>query len=154
MLDRMFPSRLLSLLAVAVIAAAAAAADIKPADSSTPLFRIFASIPMKPGDSVHSTQLTFDDKHPLLVLRSVSNLQLARDDKSVLITLTPADAKKFADITRKYNQGLLLLEGDGRVLEAMHVTAPIVTGIIGFKHPEEGAVAEYLRRRFRISEFK
>jgi hypothetical protein len=154
MLDRMFPSRLLSLLAVAVIAAAAAAADIKPAGSSTPLFRIFASIPMKAADSAHSTQLTFDDKHPLLVLRSVSNLQLARDDKSVLITLTPADAKKFADITRKYNQGLLLLEGDGRVLEAMHVTAPIVTGIIGFKHPEEGVVAEYLRRRFRIGEFK
>jgi hypothetical protein len=36
----------------------------------------------------------------------------------------------------------------------MHITAPIVNGIIGFKHPEDAAVAEYLRRRFRIGEFK
>ena len=150
----MCPSKLSSLLAVTVIAATAAAADIKPANPSTPLFRIFVPIPIKRPDSATRTNITFDDKHPLLVVRSVSNLQLGRDGKSVLITLTPADAKKFADITRKYNQGLLLLEADGRVLEAMHVTAPIVNGIIGFKHPEEGAVAEYLRRRFRLAEFK
>jgi hypothetical protein len=109
---------------------------------------------MRPRDSANRTQLTFDDKHPLLVVRSVSDLRLARDHKAVLITLTSADAKKFAEITRKYDQGLLLFEADSRVLEAMHITAPIVDGIIGFKHPEEGTVAEYLRRRFRIAEFK
>jgi hypothetical protein len=133
---------------------AAAHADITPADTSTPLFRIFAPIPMKPADSPVRTQVTFDDKHPLLVVRSVSDLRLARDEKGVLITLTSADTKKFAEITRKYDQGLLLFEADGRVLEAMHITAPIVNGIIGFKHPEEATVAEYLRRRFRIAEFK
>jgi hypothetical protein len=72
----------------------------------------------------------------------------------VLITLTSADTKKFAAITRRHNQGLLLFEADGRVLEAMHITAPIVHGITGFKYPKEAAVAEYLRRRFRIAEFK
>jgi hypothetical protein len=137
-----------------IFSAVAHGADIMPADTSRPLFRIFASIPMKPAGSASRTQLTFDDKHPLLVVRSVSDLRLARDQKGVLITLTPADTKKFAEITRKYSQGLLLLEANGRMLEALDITAPIVNGIIGFKHPEEAEVAEYLRRRFRIAEFK
>lgn len=98
--------------------------------------------------------VTFDDKHPLLVVRSVRDLRLARDGKGVLITLMSVDAGKFAEITRNYNQGLLLLEAENRVLEAMHVTAPITDGIIGFKYPDEAAVAEYLRRRFRLAEFK
>ena len=137
-----------------ILSAAAHGADVTPADTSTPLFRIFAPIPMKPADSAVPAQLTFDAKHPLLVIRSVSDLRLARDQRGVLITLTSADTKKFAEITRKYDQGLLLLEANGRVLSAMHVTAPVVNGIIGFKHPEEAAVAEYLRRRFRVGEFK
>jgi hypothetical protein len=134
--------------------AVAHGADIMPADTSRPLFRIFAPIPMKPAGSATRNQLTFDDKHPLLVVRSVSDVRLARDQKGVLITLTPADTKKFAEITRKNYQGLLLLEANGRMLEALHITAPIVNGMIGFKHPEEAEVAEYLRRRFRIAEFK
>jgi hypothetical protein len=109
---------------------------------------------MKPAGRDASVGVTFDDKHPLLIVRSVSDLRLARDGKGVLITLTPVDAQSFAAITRKYNQGLLLLETANRVLEAMHVTAPITDGIIGFKYPDEAAVAEYLRWRFRIAEFK
>ena len=34
------------------------------------------------------------------------------------------------------------------------ITAPIEDGYLGFKHPQEAAVAEYLRKRFRIAEFK
>ena len=137
-----------------IFSAVAHGADIMPADTSRPLFRIFAPIPMKLAGSATRNQLTFDDKHPLLVVRSVSDVRLARDQKGVLITLTPADTKKFAEITRKNYQGLLLLEANGRMLEALYITAPIVNGMIGFKHPEEAEVAEYLRRRFRIAEFK
>ena len=97
---------------------------------------------------------TFDDQHPLLVVSSVSDLLLARDKKGVLITLMPDDAKKFAAITRKYNDALLLLEADGQILQAMHITAPIVDGILGFKYPQDEQVAQYLRRRFCIAEFK
>ena len=80
---------------------------------------------------------------------------LARDRKGVLITLTPKDAKAFADITRKYNGSLLVLDADeGKALEVMHITAPITDGIIAFKHPHESAAAEYLRRRFRVAEFE
>jgi len=66
----------------------------------------------------------------------------------------PVDAQKFAAITRNYTQSLLLLETENRVLDAMYVTAPITDGIIVFKYPDEAAVAEYLRRRFRVGEFK
>ena len=109
---------------------------------------------MKPAGRDAATGVTFDDKHPLLVVRSVSDLRLARDGKGVFITLMPVDAQKFAAVTRKYNQGLLLLETENRVLDAMYVAAPITDGIIVFKYPDEAAVAEYLRRRFRVGEFK
>ena len=109
---------------------------------------------MKRATSAIGTQLAFDNKRPLLVVHSVSDLRLARDNKSVLITLTRADAKKFAEMTQKYNQGLLLFEAEGRVLEAMQITTPVVDGVLGFKYPDQAAVAEYLRRRFRIGEFR
>jgi len=149
---RAFTSSLI--LALVIIGTVSKAADISPADTNTPLFRIFAPIPMKRVTSAIGTQLTFDNKRPLLVVHSVSDLRLARDNKSVLITLTRADAKKFAEMTQKYNQGLLLFEAEGRVLEAMQITTPVVDGVLGFKYPDQAAVAEYLRRRFRIGEFR
>jgi hypothetical protein len=135
-----------------VIAASASAAEIKPPDPSKPLFRILRFQKIAPGGQ--RPVGTVDDQ-PLLVVWSVSDLVLARDQKGVLITLTPKDAKAFAEITRKYNGRLLALDaGEGHALEVMHITAPITDGIIGFKHPDEAATAEYLRRRFRIAEFK
>jgi hypothetical protein len=145
---------LLCALAATMVSTAVRAAEYKPADPRRPLCRIFAPIPMKTPRGTSREDVTFDDKHPLLVVHSVSDLGLARDNKGVLITLTPADAKKFAEITRKYNGRLLLLEAEGQILEAMHIIAPITDGIIGFKHPDQASAAAYLRRRFRIAEFK
>ena len=125
-----------------------------PVDRTKPLFRIFAPTPMSTPAGTARPHFTFDDQHPLFVVSSVSDLLLARDKKGVLITLTPDDAKKFAAITRKYNDALLLLEADGQILQAMHITAPIVDGILGFKYPQDEQVAQYLRRRFCIAEFK
>ncbi len=121
----------LSFVIVVFLLAVARAAEYAPSDPSKPLFSIFAPTPMKTPVDALRERVTFDDKHPLLVVRSVSDLLLAGDNKDVLITLTPEDAKKFAAITRSHNGGLLLLEAEGKILEAMHVTAPIVDGIIG-----------------------
>jgi hypothetical protein len=151
---RIFPGFALVICCCFSVLGAGVGAEIKPADPGTPLFRIFAPIPMKPAGRDSPTGVTFDNKHPLLVVRSVSDLRLARDGKGVLITLMPVDAQKFAAVTRKYTQGLLLLETENRVLDAMYVAAPITDGIIVFKYPDEAAVAEYLRRRFRVGEFK
>ena len=139
---------------MATFAAVVCAAEIKPTNPALPVFRIFAPVPAKAQTRSEPDQLTFDYKHPLLVVRSVIDVALGRDNKSVAIRLNPADAKKFAEITTAYKGRLLLLEGNGQVLSVLQITAPNVNGLIGFKHPEEGAVAQYLRRRFRLAEFK
>jgi hypothetical protein len=144
----------LCIVAAVSIAMPAGADEYFPADRTKPLFRIFASIAMPAPAGGAQPPFTFDDEHPLLVVYSVSDLMLARDNKGVLITLMPDDAKRFAEITRKYNGALLLLEADGQILQAMQISAPITNGIIGWKYPQEEQVAKYLRRRFHIAEFK
>jgi hypothetical protein len=142
--------RLVAMTAL-LFATLTSAAEIKPADSTKPLFQILHFQKIEAG--AQRPVGTVDDQ-PLLVIWSVSDLLLAPDRKGVLITLTPKDTKAFAGITRRYNGGLVLLEGNGSALQVMHITAPITDGVIGFKNPDERAVAEYLRRRFRIAEFK
>jgi hypothetical protein len=132
-----------------ILAGLASAAEISPADPSKPLFRVLRFQSLQGDDYPQGTV----DEQPLLVIWVVRNLRLASDNKGVLITLTSKDAKIFAAITRKY--GYLVLDaGEGHPIEAMHITAPITDGILGFKHPDEAAAAEYLRRRFRLAEFK
>lgn len=144
--------RAFTVFAVTLLAASALGADVKPHNASKPLFRVLA--PTKIEQSAKGPVLTVGGEHPLLVVWSVRDLLLGQDGKSVLITLHPQDAKIFAAATQKYNHGLLLLEGEGRVLEALQITAPIFDGVIGFKYPDNAAAAEYLRRRFRIGEFR
>jgi hypothetical protein len=144
--------RAFAVFAVILLATPAPGADVRPHDTSKPLFRVLA--PTKVEQSAKGPVLTVGGEHPLLVVWSVRDLSLGRDGKSVLITLQPNDAKLFAAATQKYNHGLLVLEGDGRVLQAMYVTNPVLNGVMSFKHPDDAAVAEYLRRRFRIGEFR
>jgi hypothetical protein len=150
----MRPGLLGSFAAMTTFAAVVHSAGPMPTNPTTPVFRIFAPVPVKGGANSAPDQLTFDDKHPLLVVRSVTDVVLGRDNKSVAIRLNPVDAKKFADISTAYKGRLLLLEGNGQVLSVLQITAPNINGLLGFKHPEEGAVAQYLRRRFRLAEFK
>ncbi len=126
------------------------AGEITPNNPAIPIFRVFIGIPPPGGGK----GMIFDEKHPLLTIRAVRDLGLGRDDKSVRITLTPDDARDLAFLTRKYDKGFLLLEAQGRVLTAIHVTRPIQDGVLGFKHPKDAVVAEYLRKRFRIGEFQ
>jgi hypothetical protein len=149
-LDLMRHSLFVALLA---ILASAAPADIKPADPSKPLFRILRFKTLhEAAREEENAKGEVDDEHPMLVVWKLRDVQLARDNKGVRMTLTPEDTRKFAAITSSY--GYLVFEGDDRPLEVLHITAPITDGIIGFKHPQEAAVAEYLRRRLRIGEFK
>lgn len=146
-------------LAIAALAATfpshLIAADIKPADSATPLFRIFQALPRKGAqENIHGPQVTLDDKRPLLVVWSVRDVRLAPDHKGVLLTLTEKDRKIFGALTHKYNQGLLLLESQGNILEAIHVTEPLENGMLEFRYPDDAAMAQYLRRRFKLAEFR
>jgi hypothetical protein len=142
------------LFALVALFASAAAGDVKAADSSKPLFRILKFKALRDAQRQRdNAKGEVDDEHPLLVVWKLRDVQLARDDKGVLMTLTPEDAKTFAAITRRF--GYLLFDtGEPRSMEVLHITAPVTDGVIGFKHPEEAAQAEYLRRRLRLDEFK
>ena len=138
------------LVLVLLAGVAFGAAEITPDNPAVPLFRVFIGIPPQGGGK----GMTFDEKRPLLTVRAVRELGLGRDDKSVQVTLTPDDARDLGLLTRKYDKGFLLLEAQGRVLTALHITKPIQNGVLGFKHPQDAVVAEYLRKRFRIGEFR
>ena len=133
--------------------ASRALGEITSAESGKPLFRILKFKTLRDEQRPEgNAKGEADDEHPLLVVWKLRDVRLGSDKKGVLMTLTPEDTKKFAAVTRKY--GNLIFDGDGRPIEALHITAPIVDGIIGFKHPQEAAAAEYLRRRLRLGEFK
>jgi hypothetical protein len=139
----------------ALLASSAFADEIRPVDASTPLFRIFQALPSKaaPGNT-KGPQVTMDDKRPLLVVWSVRDVRLAPDRKGVLLRLIEKDRKIFAALTNKYNQGLLLLEAQGGVLEAIYITEPVENGVLEFRYPDDATVAQYLRRRFKLAEFR
>ena len=129
------------------------AADIKPADPRTAVFRIYLAFSSQHQDRLQrGPQVTFDAKRPLLVIWSARDVRLTADRKGVVLALTDKDTKTFSALTHRFNQGLLLVEGQGRILTAMHITEPLDTGILEFKDPDDANVAQYLRRRFKLGE--
>ena len=108
------------------------ATDMVPEKPSIPLFKVFIGIPMKGGGE----GMTFDNRQPLLTVSQVRDLGLAADNKSVRIKLSPDDARDLWLLTRKSDKGFLILESEGRVLTALHVTKPIQDGVLAFKHPD------------------
>jgi hypothetical protein len=121
------------------------AAEFKPVDGKAPVFRIFAA-PIEGGKAT----INLSGKQPLLVVSAVADVALSRDRKAVRIILTPSDAHRFADITRKHGKELLVLEANGTVLEAMRVEKPVTNGMLQFDYPNDAKVADYLRKRFRL----
>ena len=124
-----------------------AMADMKPADNGGPVFRIFV---VGMGGVSADSPINLNGKKPLMIVTAVSDVAVSRDRKAVRVILNSADARRFADITRKHPNNLLVLESNGRVLEAMQASAPVTNGTLEFTYPEDAVVADYLRKRFRL----
>jgi hypothetical protein len=122
-------------------------ADLKPADGGAPVFQVFAA---NAGGGGGSPRVDISGKPPLMVVSTVSNVQLSKDRKAVRLTMNRSDAHRFAEITRKHAKDLLILESNGKVLEAMRVSSPVTDGVLEFEYPGDAAVADYLRKRFRL----
>ena len=138
----------LAILGISVFAFdLAALADMKPADKGGPVFRIFAA--GMNGVSADSP-INLNGKKPLMIVTAVSDVAVSRDHKAVRVILSSADARRFADITRKHPNDLLVLESNGRILEAMQVRASVTNGTLEFTYPEDAVVADYLKKRFRL----
>ncbi len=129
------------------------AAGLAPTNPTVPVFRLFEPIPMKARGSAPAG-LTFDKQRPLLSVTGVRDLKLARDGKSVLLRLTDKDTRAFADLTRRYQRRSLLLVATDEIMQLLDVTSPVADGALVFEQPNDAAVATYLRRRFRVGEFK
>ena len=130
-----------------VVVAQEAVADLRPADGTAAVFRVFASAA---GPATGAPTINISGKPPLMIVSAVADVQLSTDRKAVRLTLTSADARKFGDITRKHVKDFLVLEANGRVLEVMQVSSPVTNGVLEFTYPDDAAVADYLRKRFRL----
>ncbi len=126
------------------LSAASVLGDLKPSDGGAPVFQIFAGSAGKGG------KIDISGRQPLLVVSAVSNIQESKDRKAVRLTMTRSDAHRFADITRQHVNNLLILESNGKVLEAMRVTSPVTDGVLAFESPDDTAMVDYLRKRFRL----
>lgn len=127
------------------------AAEIKPVDPRTPIFRIYVAFTAPSQErTVAGPQVTFDPKHPLLVVWSARDVRLTPDRNGVIFVLNEKDTKTFAAASRKFDRGLLLVEGQGSVLSAMQITEPLNNGEFEFKNPDDAKVVQYLRRRFNL----
>src|SRR3954454_24973482 len=70
-----------------------AAAEQKPTDGGSPIFRVFASGSAKGGSS---STINIAGKPPLMIVSTAASVQLSQDRKAVRVVLTSADARKFA----------------------------------------------------------
>jgi hypothetical protein len=142
--------RLLTTFLAMALLATTLRADITPTNPGNPVFRVFIAIPAKQGGE----GMTFDGKRPLMTITSAREALLAQDEKGVALQLNASDAETFSLLTRQYPKGFLLFVAEGRVLEAWHVMKPINDGRLGFQYPDHAAAANYLRKRFRLGEFR
>lgn len=151
--NRSHQMKYLCFCAALFVISSSLAAEIKPVDPGAPVFRIYLAFkaenqqPTRPGP-----QVTFDSRHPLLVVWSARDVKLTQGGKGVTFALTDKDTKTFAAFSRKYIHGLLLVEGKGSVLTAMQITEPLDTGILEFKEPDDAVVIKYLRGRFNLGQ--
>jgi len=124
------------------------AGDIRPDSSGVPLFQVFELIQTGPdtydagpsGRPTHHWKV--DDKHPLLVVQSLSDFLLEADKKSVRVVLNKKDAPVMDEAFRKY--GVLGITAGDTATILMSSTP--FDGSIAFSDP----VAAYLRQRFRV----
>ena len=121
-----------------------------PTDEGTALFAIFESTPK----NSEQTEFTIKSEQPLMVVYSLQDCTLNKDNKGVNIRLNKNDAKALAELTRKFKGKILLLKATDTVMEGMRIVEPIENGYLEFKYPDSAQVAEYLRKRYRMAEFK
>jgi hypothetical protein len=139
-------------IAIMLIAATVFGGEIKVKDSDPSILQIFAMTPTG-TDPDHPERPSFSvDSKPLLTIRSIRNLIFAADGKGVAIVLNERDAKKYAEITRKFQGGLLsyqISEGMDPYVANVEKVYPIENGIIKLGEPYfSGNATEYLRHRF------
>jgi len=120
-------------------------AEMKP-QGGDPVFRIYGS--GRGGGT--GTSLYMKTDQPLMLISTVADVQVSKDGKTVRLTMTEADARKFAEITRQHPNEMLILVGRGSALQAIQVGSPVTNGVLEFRYPQEHLAADYVKYRFRL----
>jgi hypothetical protein len=138
------------LTAMLVLGAALAGGDdIRPGDSTEPLFSIYEARPDRLAKD-SAGERHFHTGQLLLSVHSFGDMLLQPDKKGVRVILNEDDTKSFAKLTRRPCY-LMFLCGDPAVSVTMHITAPVDDGKILFDASVDAVpVAQYLRKRFHV----
>ncbi len=118
---------------------------VTQANAASPILEIFEPKIIGAG------RASYDDRHPLMAIRDVQAAKLEADGKSVALSLTPKDTKKFAALTTSHLDGFLLLRATEDIIQVMHITGVISDGRLGFQSPTEENIAGYLRKRLKLT---
>ena len=113
-----------------------------PSPLLPPILQIFE--PKVQGANL--TQLSYDAHAPLLVIRKLKRVQLARDGKGILLILTDEDAKRFLKITSDFNGLPLIFRTAGGVERPITINGAVADGHLGFRYPEAAPLADDLRQ--------
>ena len=124
-----------------------------------PLFALYGPFDQKPDLSAVSKVIS--GKKSALDVLGFREVVLADDDKGITIWLNEQDSRLLKNLAQKHPGRWLIAVAPPKdffvgpsAVALVSITPTVAGGYITFKHPECGSVAQSLRRRFRIAEFR
>ena len=161
------------LMALALNAIAADAAEPRPAEPRRlhrwtdlswnhrdfPLFSLHGPLDRKPDSS--SIAKVLRETNSALNVYGLREVVLAEDEKSITITLEAQDAKVLKNLATKNAHGWFVVIAPPKYFSAgapsvavLAITPTMREGSVAFSQREAGVIAQNLRYRFRIAEFR
>jgi hypothetical protein len=123
--------------------------EIRPGDSTAPLFMIYEARPDRPAKD-SAGERHFHSGQMLLTVHSLADMVLQPDKKGVRVILNDDDTKALAKLTRRPGY-LIFVCGDSTASVTMHFTETVDDGKILFDASVEAVpMAQYLRKRFHV----
>jgi len=129
------------------LAGVALIAGVGGQTQAAPVFQVFELLP----SSSERPEVAFDERRPLLTVRSIREVKADYEHTTVKVTLTENDTRAFASLTRQFTGRLLLLRANETAMEVMRITGPIEDGELSFDPVRDAPMFDYLSDRFRLA---
>jgi hypothetical protein len=124
-----------------------------------PLFSLFGPFDHRPDISTVLKEIR--DKKSSLDVYGFHEVILADDDKGITIVLGEQDSRLLKALAQKYDGRWFVAVAPPKdffigasAVAVVYMTPSMMDGHITFKHPECASIAQSLRRRFHIAEFR
>jgi hypothetical protein len=122
-----------------------------------PLFSLFGPFDHKPGFPAVATEIR--EKKSALDVYDFREVILAEDEKGMTVGLNEENARVLKGVARKGDRRWFIATAPPKDTVAGEPSVAVVEvipadGQIIFRHPECASIAQNLRRRFRIAEFR